>query len=634
MRPQLTVCPATCASGLDMLQYTALNSPRLQEATESSGTPTGGAPAPSHKYSLKIQPQPPRFPFVDHFFDVKVYLVDENDTMKVGSQCPIEVKLMYSDGEPVPDQSILETSGSSSGLLISSQGMLSLRVRIREVSMKHENRRFCLQFSRRDDRLFPQKFRVTPATTTEMSVIRNKLKLQIPSDFPDVWYKDEGGRDKYIGFGVQLTDAFGNPVTTRKVPLKVILCYAGKSETVVKTQSILRLSSDSNAAIDSNGRASIRVRIEEVSKNHQKQAFCVKVSPDTSFSPANYDIAPDISPAITVKSKRNKRRGAHRRGQALAEKKARLDPSSRLASSSQLNMAGPGSSALPSAEQIARIRDNGDFGMQIEMVRDWCKYVVDELLQRIEWHHVGFECTSDGRQNIQRPISRCPSCWSYKDSLRPPRHHADCKLIKSLREYKLCDVDSTLGRLVSILGVKSGRARSSKSAAPMRSSSLRVASEDIPSALPMSPSFGTPVAQSPAGFGMPGMDAVPMQRGLSLGFLKDQSSSVFASNEPDGEQRVENVLFSQTEHGFPAFDSADKLVGFYVYDDASTVISFFRLSQYNNVTPERVAEIESAIAAAQRGESKYRVVRKAEEVTIEKVKEQVMMLIFNLPSRP
>jgi hypothetical protein len=43
------------------------------------------------------------------------------------------------------------------------------------------------------------------------------------------------------------------------------------------------------------GRVTVRARIEEVSKNHQKQAFCFKLTPDAIFSPANYDISADIS---------------------------------------------------------------------------------------------------------------------------------------------------------------------------------------------------------------------------------------------------------------------------------------------------------------------------------------------------
>lgn len=63
-----------------------------------------------------------------------------------------------------------------------------------------------------------------------------------------------------------------------------------------------------NPRVDPNGTVNLRLRIEEVSKNHQKQAFRIKISPDTSFSPANCDVSCVLSSAITVRSKRNKKR--------------------------------------------------------------------------------------------------------------------------------------------------------------------------------------------------------------------------------------------------------------------------------------------------------------------------------------
>lgn len=62
---------------------------------------------------------------------------------------------------------------------------------------------------------------------------------------------------------------------------------------------------DSPVRIGSDGKCTLRFRIEEVSKNHQKQNFRLKVLADPSHPLAN-DVAPDISGGVNVKSKRRR----------------------------------------------------------------------------------------------------------------------------------------------------------------------------------------------------------------------------------------------------------------------------------------------------------------------------------------
>ena len=57
---------------------------------------------------------------------------------------------------------------------------------------------------------------------------------------------------------------------------------------------------------DDKGQASLRLRIDDVSKNHQKQAFMIQIAPDTNSHPLNNDISPDECSALEVRSKRNK----------------------------------------------------------------------------------------------------------------------------------------------------------------------------------------------------------------------------------------------------------------------------------------------------------------------------------------
>lgn len=45
------------------------------------------------------------------------------------------------------------------------------------------------------------------------------------TDWEEEWYKDEGGRDKSLGFTVELVDSSGAMVKNRRVPLKTTLLY-------------------------------------------------------------------------------------------------------------------------------------------------------------------------------------------------------------------------------------------------------------------------------------------------------------------------------------------------------------------------------------------------------------------------
>lgn len=131
-------------------------------------------------------------------------------------------------------------------------------------------------------------------------------RLVIQTQPPAMWYKDEGGRDKCIELAVRLTDASGVPVVDRAdVQLRVLLLYEDHRQ--VAKQDIMKLSPDTTLTVGADGTAHLRLRIEDVSKNHQNQPFRIWVTPDTTKSPLNFDISSDVSSPVTVRSKRNKR---------------------------------------------------------------------------------------------------------------------------------------------------------------------------------------------------------------------------------------------------------------------------------------------------------------------------------------
>ena len=73
-------------------------------------------------------------------------------------------------------------------------------------------------------------------------------------------------------------------------------------------QELLKISPESRRCIDDSGSASLKFRIDDVSKNHQKQSFAVMIAPDLSTAPQNADIGYALSSCVDIKSKRNKRK--------------------------------------------------------------------------------------------------------------------------------------------------------------------------------------------------------------------------------------------------------------------------------------------------------------------------------------
>ncbi|CAM9897395.1 unnamed protein product, partial [Choristocarpus tenellus] len=86
------------------------------------------------------------------------------------------------------------------------------------------------------------------------------------------------------------------------VPLAVQLLY--ENGDVPYQQEILTITPDSELATDKNGRARLRFRIEEVSKNHRGQKFRLLISADTKECPTLGNVAPVRSDPILVLSKR------------------------------------------------------------------------------------------------------------------------------------------------------------------------------------------------------------------------------------------------------------------------------------------------------------------------------------------
>jgi hypothetical protein len=331
-------------------------------------------------------------------------------------------------------------------------------VRVKDVSMNYDNRPMLLKVAAvgpKGRAAASTSFSIAPVVSDPMTIIRHRLRIRSETQPPTVWYKDEGGRDKCMEVMVELVDSEGRRVHGQEVPLKVSLLYEDLH--TVSKQDILKLSSDSRQAIDHTGTATLRLRIEDVSKNHQSKGFVVKVGPDVQHAPLNADISPDISTSVSVRSKRNRRSkhpgaagaaaaaGMHHPGHAgAAGRGALVDDEVSLVghalsrSSMELAMPGVPHSILQDAAQlsmqVASVNGGGGgagvaggsvagsvgqegaaaAGMEgaaggtpiiraLGNVIAWTRAVVNGLYQ-IQWQLIGYESRPDGSPDITKPL--------------------------------------------------------------------------------------------------------------------------------------------------------------------------------------------------------------------------------------
>lgn len=221
--------------------------------------------------------------------------------------------------------------------------------------MEHSNRKFILQFRINHNKvkaLIPSLFTsattedqttsTTPNTpsssyysinTIPMLVIQRRFSVQLEmnnnttynnsatEDEPPtssaggaastqsyVWYKDEGGKDHGIELTISLINKEHEALLGEEVPFLISLHYQHHTDTALNSTNLYTIIPDNSHVIDKfSGRCCKKLRIHDISKNHQRQCFVIKISPDISKSSKYFDIAADESAPIEVRSKRSKR---------------------------------------------------------------------------------------------------------------------------------------------------------------------------------------------------------------------------------------------------------------------------------------------------------------------------------------
>jgi hypothetical protein len=220
------------------------------------------------------------------FFFVSFFLSEETE---------IDVNLLLQNDDPaggdhenVNELLVIRKRGDK--IVIPKSGTITISITITATSMRYENKKFLIE-------VIPKSSSISSIRTIPLFVVTHRLIITQPA--PTLWYKDQGGKENCIDLHVNLVDNHQQIVKSRRVPLKLTLLYEGGNHCL--KQDILRV--HGTAVVGETGQSLVRVRIEEVSRSHQKQSFVIQIAPDTHRYPLNNDISPADSTPIDVMSK-------------------------------------------------------------------------------------------------------------------------------------------------------------------------------------------------------------------------------------------------------------------------------------------------------------------------------------------
>ena len=273
---------------------------------------------------------------------------------------------------------------------------------------------YSIKFAAKKDQNLPASARSLQSQTIitrPITIVSAKLKVE-PLDWEPTWYKDEGGREKCMQVRATLADKNGDPVSGRKIPLKFTLLYDNGQPLRVMNQGILKVFGPERQYINANGSPTIiSFRIEDVSKNHQGMAFKLEISPDSPRTAS--DIAPGFSPAVSIRSKRNKRQrssgssfGGMRTGSAGSE--SFRDMHASMMSSSAASVASASGATMippqqrPQAPTMAGVSDIQALRAAMRGVIRWTEEVVNGLYP-LKWQVIGYAQFPDGTVDYNRP---------------------------------------------------------------------------------------------------------------------------------------------------------------------------------------------------------------------------------------
>ena len=399
-----------------------LSSPSTASSVKSPGSSRTSASA-DEPY-LTIKRQPPKYAYSNESFDVEVQLevpktasppslsgfqfeiVPVLYNEKTGTECGSEVLLVTE-----PSRVVLKAGSDS-------ERKCSIRCMIRMDSIRRDQGASLeLRFGPASDSS-PSGRSIASVATSPVNMVNYKLKISMEEEWGPIWYKDEGGRDKSMEVFASICDKEGQLKTGEQIPLHPILCYAttGATPVPVSNQEILRTLGASRIVIDKDtGKARVRFRVEDVSKNHQAQDFVLQVGTDPK-SKSFKDVAPAYTPAVNVRSKRNKRSRQQSGGRSSMDTIGRPSP---IPGRSRMGYDDQHDAAVFDPTDIPRLRE------AMKSVINWSDEVVNGLYP-LQWQVLGYAQHPDGTADYSRPYHNMPNpnpfisrlLGNYSDTVR------------------------------------------------------------------------------------------------------------------------------------------------------------------------------------------------------------------------
>ncbi|CAI5725138.1 unnamed protein product [Peronospora destructor] len=270
------------------------------------------------------------------------------------------------------------------------------------------------------------------------------VALEILQQPPETWYKDQFGRKAVFELQVKRTEAFCAQCVEQRILTVKLLYESGK---VVEKQEILHVMA--GQCLDKSRQSTLAMRINQVSKNHLNQRFCVEIAVPTCPGKCEY-IPSVVSKSVLVLSKKKKKKRTVKENEEtdyplnVKKIKRSLLQGSRLSKDFPESLRSSASTGMITGNVTAVIADieetippkvsdtTAPFTSETPNVCLWANAAFD-LLYKLQWQRIPASTTDKPGTNLEEILAqalskryKCPSCQETYGQV--PKHQDDCDL--------------------------------------------------------------------------------------------------------------------------------------------------------------------------------------------------------------
>jgi hypothetical protein len=372
---------------------------------------------------------------------------------------PLDAVLIYSDtGLPVEGGGACLLQARSDSMVINGETG-STTVNLSIVELSQNNRPFSIQFSSG----------TISVTTPPIHVVMFKLHCVLtgPNNHTVIdnqdntfrWYSAEGGKTNSMTLDVTLVGPNAEVVKGSQIPLAISLYYGCNVQGCsghscchkvgdIDLTRLLEIKAGVSRDIDrTTGKAQFLVKITEVSRNHQKQAFIMRVTGNGTMA-ANLT---GYSRPVLVCSKRRTEAQAAKLQQAKLSKQVNNFPPS--PSRKRRPLASPSNESVSRANQIIPVLrssllledvDSNAAAGDVLHGAGWAQQAM-QLMLDMQSTTVGFEMDANGQPDRRLPIRKCAYCRADTKDGHDSPHAPDCRIKGLLQTFPRPAVPDTVG---------------------------------------------------------------------------------------------------------------------------------------------------------------------------------------------